>query len=349
MMGERIELLQFAVQRDALFRVFLCLVFLCLSCLGTIGGRGILTAAEPPAFRDAGPGVKFHLAQDEMQITVDGDFFATYVWNDPKTTRPYFKHIHAHGGQVQLTRNHPPQEGDFDDHETFHPGVWWGFGDVGGNDYWRMKARIVGGQFVKKPVSDGNRGTFTVRNKLLEQGSGERFCFQICRYTIVKRPMGIMLICESTFERPESDFWLGDQEEMGLAFRVATPLTVSKGGRFVDSAGRTERNQLRTHQGDWCDYSGSIAGKFGGLMLMNDPENFRKPWWHAVETGLMVANPLGESELSGNGKRRENVLVKQGSSFRLRYGVLVHLHDNQESFQPSDAYTDFLTVLEAAQ
>lgn len=277
--------------------------------------------------------------ETELEIFIDGNSFATYVWSDPKTTRPYFKQVSV--GDVQLTRNHPPQKGDFDDHETYHPGIWWGFGDVGGNDYWRMKAQIKGGEFVEEPATTKEGASFAVRNKLLTK-DGETFCNQVCRYQILRRPSGVLLICESEFQRDESDFWLGDQEEMGLAFRVATPLTVKRDGAYRDSNGHTERKDLRTHQSDWCNYSGPIAGKHGGLMLMNDPKNFRKPWWHAVETGLLVANPLGESELSGNGKKKQNVLVKKGTPFRLRYGVLVHLHDVEKLFDSDAAYEDFV-------
>ena len=90
----------------------------------------------------------------------------------------------------------------------------------------------------------------------------------------------------------------------------------------------------------------SGAKKYAGLMLMNDPKNFRKPWWHAVDTGLLVANPLGESELTGNGKKRENVLVKKGEPFRLRYGCLIHLDNSAAEFDAKKAYADFLSVVE---
>ena len=73
--------------------------------------------------------------------------------------------------------------------------------------------------------------------------------------------------------------------------------------------------------------------------------NFRRPWWHAVSTGLLVANPLGESELTGNGKRKQNVLVKKDKPFRLLYGCLVHLHDEEQQFDPEAAYADFLELL----
>jgi hypothetical protein len=78
---------------------------------------------------------------------------------------------------------------------------------------------------------------------------------------------------------------------------------------------------------------------------MNDPMNFRKPWWHAVDTGLLIANPLGESELNGRGKKRENVWVKQGQPFRLRYGALIHLHDTAIELDRARAYQDFLELL----
>lgn len=280
----------------------------------------------------------------ETEIFYEGKSLATYVWNDPKTTRPYFKQIRALDGETQVTRNHPPQEGDFDDHGTYHPGIWWGFGDVGGNDYWRMKAKIIGGQFIEEPTVSDDQASFVVRNKLLTNGGDEVFCEQVCRYQFFKRDNGILLISESTFLREDGDFWLGDQEEMGLAFRVATPLTAKKLGTIRDSEGRTDLKQIRTNQSDWCNYSGPINDKHGGLMLMNDPMNFRKPWWHAVDTGLLIANPLGESKLNGRGKKKQNVLIKKGQPFRLRYGCLIHLHEKQDQFDARQAYQEFVSI-----
>ena len=100
-----------------------------------------------------GDEISFRKRAGEMDIVIDGKRFATYVWSDPQTTRPYFKQLHAVGGEVQITRNHPPHPDDFGDHATYHPGLWWGFGDVGGNDYWRMKAKIIGGSFIEEPAS----------------------------------------------------------------------------------------------------------------------------------------------------------------------------------------------------
>ena len=72
-------------------------------------------------------GVAFDKRAGQMDITIDGAHFATYVWNDPQTTRPYFKQVHAHGGEIQITRHHPPRPADFSDHASYQPGIWWGF------------------------------------------------------------------------------------------------------------------------------------------------------------------------------------------------------------------------------
>ena len=67
--------------------------------------------------------VSFQKEDSHLQINVDGQLFAYYVWDDPATTRPYFKEIHAAGSEVQITRNHPPGPGDFDDHQTYQSGL----------------------------------------------------------------------------------------------------------------------------------------------------------------------------------------------------------------------------------
>ena len=139
--------------------------------------------------------VAFKKGEGQMEISINGESFATYVWNDPETTRPYFKQVHEPDEGIQVTRNHPPKSGDFSDHDTYHPGVWWGFGDVGGNDYWRMKAKIIGGTFIEEPRGGKDRGTFAVRNQLLTNEGTETFCEQVCRYTLLNRPHGILLIC----------------------------------------------------------------------------------------------------------------------------------------------------------
>ena len=58
---------------------------------------------------------------------------------------------------------------------------------------------------------------------------------------------------DSQFSGPE-EFYFGDQEEMGLGVRVATPLAVKNGGRLLKSEGGIGEKQVWVRQSDWCDY-----------------------------------------------------------------------------------------------
>ena len=290
----------------------------------------------------------FHQHAGHMDITLDDNPIATYVWDDSRTTRPYFKHLRTLDG-IQVSRNHPPQPKDYQDHETYHPGIWWGFGDVATNDYWRMKAKVIGGEFVAGPTGGRQRAMFAVKNQLLKNASDEVFVEQICHYTFLRREHGILLIAESTFLAKDEAYWLGDQEEMGLAFRVQSDLATDRNpaSKILNAQGSTHLKTIRTTPSEWADYSGPFKDKYVGMMLMSDPGNFRKPWWHAVSTGLLVANAFGESELNGNGKKRQSKLVPANSPFRLRYGVFIHSHTNESELNRQAVYQQFVDTLKS--
>ncbi len=79
-------------------------VLLCaVSCVPTISLGQVGSVAFRP---DAG----------RVEIRVGEETVATYVYRDAKIPRPYLAHVRGPGG-VQLTRNHPPVEGqDATDH-----------------------------------------------------------------------------------------------------------------------------------------------------------------------------------------------------------------------------------------
>jgi len=213
---------------------------------------------------------------------------------------------------------------------------------VGGHDYWRLKARVVGGDFVEKPAGGPGRGTFTVRNRYLTTDGNGTVCTETCRYTVLVRPAGTLLISDSTFTSEKGDFYFGDQEEMGLGVRLATSIAANqgKGGRILDSEGRLNESGIWGKQADWCDYSGTVDGQPAGITIMPDPGNFRRCWWHARDYGFVAGNPYGVNAFTDGPKSK--VVVKRGTSHRLRYGVLVHGGKAMEKNDLQAAYADFL-------
>jgi len=281
----------------------------------------------------------------EIAVKIDGSPIAIYVYEDPEISRPYFAHLRAPGAP-QVSRNHPPIEGkDRSDHGTYHPGLWMSFGDISGNDYWRLAARV---EHVDHDVAPGEN-SFTVRNRYLDQQDPTKtVCEEVCTYTIMVRPTGYLLLWDSTFSS-DREFYFGDQEEMGIGFRVATPIRVETdaaggmpagNGTMIDSEGRLNGEQIWGNAADWCDYSGTLKGQHVGMTLFCHPKNFRPSWFHARDYGLLEANPFGR-EAFGKGEK-SRVPVQPGEKFRLRYGVFVHASPQGQSPNFAEEYVNYV-------
>ena len=283
---------------------------------------GALLAATSLIAADA-PTITFTKSADQLAVSVGGKPLATYVFRDAKISRPYFAHLKAPGG-TQVSRNHPPVEGqDATDHGNYHPGLWLAFGDISGHDYWRLKAKVVHDGFAEEPKGAAGRGSFAVRNKYLSTDGKRTVCTETCRFTFLVRPAGYLILWDSTFTSSGADFYFGDQEEMGLGVRVATPISVRKGGGKITNAegGKNERGTWGK-QSAWCDYSGTIDGRHVGITLMPHSDNFRPCWFHARDYGFVAANPFGRNAFTRGEKSK--IVVKKGEELRLRWGVLLH-------------------------
>jgi hypothetical protein len=279
----------------------------------------------------------------QIVLTLDGKPLATYVYQDPKIPRPYFKDLCAPGGN-QVTRNHPPREGvDRMDHPDYHPGLWLAFGDLGGADFWRNKARVEHVEFTAPPYASGDRAGFTVRNRYID---GDRtVCEEICAYTLLIRPAGTLILWDSTFQSEEGDFWFGDQEEMGLGVRLATPIMVKsrQGGRILNNHGQKDEKGTWGKIAAWCDYSGWIDGQFVGVTIMPDPANVRPCWWHSRDYGFFTANPFGRKAFKAGPPSK--IPVARGKAFKLAYGILLHANPSEDTCDLPGAYQDFLSLL----
>ncbi len=165
-----------------------------------------------------------------------------YVYRDPQVTRPYFVPVRTTSG-LQISRNHPPQSGqDKTDHLGLHTGIWLSFGDINGNDYWRLKARTEHVRFVSPPTVISGIGSWSVLNRYLSTDGKSTVCEETARYAVELVPQGYLLRMTSEFRADKNEVVFGDQEEMGLGIRVNSLIAVEKGlgGRLLDSEGRRD-------------------------------------------------------------------------------------------------------------
>jgi hypothetical protein len=282
-----------------------------------------LTAADsfPPEGTRPLP-VRIESGADQLDLFIGKKRFCRYVFRDEQISRPYFAHLVAPCG-MQVTRRHPPVEGeDATDHATFHPGLWTGFGDISGHDYWRLKAQVKHVKFLEAPRAGPGWASFTSSNDYLSTDGETTICREQFTFILLVRETGYLVLWESTFSAVGKEAVFGDQEEMGLGVRVATPLAVTNGGRIVDSEGRLNGKGVWGRQSNWCDYHGRTGEFLLGVTLMPHPENFRSSWYHARDYGFVAANPFGRNAFTRQEKSR--LVVPAGKPLRLRFAVQFH-------------------------
>jgi putative heme-binding domain-containing protein len=297
---------------------------------------GASAAPAPPSGRSSIPtsqtdAFAWELKPDRLSILHAGSPFADYVFSDPQVLRPHFQNLRAPSG-VQVTRTHPPAAGDATDHASMHPGLWLGFGDINGQDFWRNVGRIEHVAFSADPKVAEDRLTFATRNRLVAK-DGTPLATQISRFAIAREgDHAFLLAWEAEIQGEGRELVFGDQEEMGLGVRVATGLTEKAGGLVVSSEGISGAKAVWGKPAAWAAYSREADGRVQGIAIFPAASNPNPTWWHSRDYGVIVASGFGARVLppSTGGK----LVVKAGEALKLRYGVL--LFDT-----PSSAPIDF--------
>ncbi|MCA9042755.1 MAG: PmoA family protein [Planctomycetaceae bacterium] len=278
-------------------------------------------------------GFSFRDQSDRTDIYLGEQRIATYLKDHPKLTRRALVNVMTPSG-IQVTRNFPPRKPEDIDpgysgeegiiHPNMHAGIWLGYGDIDGNDYWRLQAKVVFDGFVEQPTGDKTAGRFAVRNLMMSEDGERVVCTEITRYRFERAPEGLLLRIDAEYRSEDHDFYFGDQEESGLAIRVASPIRVQGGnGTILNSHGERNGAEVWGKEAKWFDYFGSIEGRQVGIMVLPNPDNPRPSWLHARDYGVVVTNPFPKQPK----ERREPYVktwIKQGEPFRLSYAVLIH-------------------------
>jgi putative membrane-bound dehydrogenase-like protein len=295
--------------------------------------------AETRTAQTAAPGLAVEQRDDRLIVRSDGREITQYVFRDPAILRPYFANVQSPGG-AQVTRQHPPVNGvDATDHETMHPGLWLGFGDINGHDFWRNKASMEHVRFTDSPEIRNNTLRFAAEYHL-KSADGVRLGSMISHIGVATVATGHLITWQADFMAGETELVFGDQEEMGFGVRVATAITEKAGGLITAANGDRTAKGTWGRAFDWCDYAGEIKGSRIGVTLMPDPANFRPSWFHNRDYGVMVANPFGRKSMQQGEVSR--VAVKPGERLRLRFGAFFHASPPGTKADPAAAYREFL-------
>lgn len=286
------------------------------------------------------PAVEFENLPGRLEISIGGKPFSKYVYRDDTIPRPYWADLRAPNGE-RVTRVHPPSDEKYADHPTMHPGIWMSFGDISGFDFWRNKARTRHLRFIQEFVSEPGIGIFQVEN-VYESFEGRLVCKETSTYTIRVLELGYLIEWQSVFHATEEDVIFGDQEEMGLGFRVAMPLSVKYGkGEIRNDAGRRNEPGVWGKTARWCDYSAVVGDQRLGITVMPHPDNFRKSWMHARDYGFLAANPFDRNAMTGG--KESAVQVQRDSPLTLKYGLFIYSVPANEEPPTTEVYEFYVS------
>lgn len=271
------------------------------SALASLFAVAFASAAEPRlAFRERG---------DVVDLVAGEAVLASYHTRDARIRRPFFANLRTTAG-VQVTRTFPLVDADKDgaDHPDMHPGVWLAFGDINGVDFWRNKGALLHERFVEPPSS----AKFAAMNRFVAP-DGKEICRQLVRAEAKPHAAGWTLALDSELWSDAPALTLGQQEEMGLGIRVATPLREKSGGLVTSSLSDRGAKTAWGKIAAWWDYSGTIGGQPLGVLAVPG----QSCWGHTRDYGVMVLNPVPR-------KPAPPLVIQRGEKLRLRFTVLIH-------------------------
>jgi putative membrane-bound dehydrogenase-like protein len=258
--------------------------------------------------------LSFRMGEGRVEVMRGETVAAEFHFGHAVVKRPFFANLRVAGG-IAVTRGFPPVEGrEPVDHGDMHPGVWLGFGDVSGEDYWRNRAVIRHDRFVEGPTVVEGAVRFATESTMLK-ADGSEFARMVNRIVVRDDGMEMRLEWKAEVTPLMDGFQFGDQEEMGFGVRVASGLAERSGGVIRSSGGKESAAETWGQEAEWCEYSGVVNGVRAGVRVVPDPDNFRASWWHNRDYGLMVANPFGRAAMKRG--ERSVVAVKKGETFRL--------------------------------
>ena len=280
----------------------------------------------------AAAGLAVERRDDRLVITTEaGQPVADYVFADPTIGRPSLRDLRTPQGVV-VTRPCPPRPGiDPQDHPTMHPGVMLCFSDLSGHDPWRHKSAVRFVGFDGEPAADdAGAASFTATVAYLGAAADTADAPVICRerstVTIADRCVDRrevrVLTWSAELTAGDQGVTFADVQEMGFGIRLAKELAAKGGGRYLASHGGRDEKGVFGRQAEWCDASGSVAGRRCGVILVDGPGNPRRPFFHARDSGWLLANHFGTTTYAKEAPGA--ITLSPGQTLRLALRFVLH-------------------------
>jgi hypothetical protein len=277
---------------------------------------------------------------DQISISIDGQPFSDF-YIGPTYPKPFLSPLRSASGQI-VSRKYPMENvgGETRDHQH-HRGLWVGYGEINGINFWENEFKYVSGQ--PKNYDTGKIGKIVLR-KVNEAKSGKKsgrvdatFAWLGPNDSEFMEEKRTMTFSGGQDTRTiDVDFTLtakqamhfADTKEGFFAIRVADSMIEKNGGMMTNSEGAQTEKNVWGQKANWVDYDGTVDGQKVGIVIFDHPKNFNHPTrWHSRAYGLFAANPFGLKDFDPKAKEEGGDNLAAGESLRFRYRVIIHPGD----------------------
>ncbi len=275
---------------------------------------------------DAGKGVQLVSKGDDVEVTIDGLPFTTYV--SRTGPKPYYFPLIGPTGRP-ITRAFPMKDvaGEKRDH-PHHRSMWFTHGMVNGVDFWSEQKGH--GSIVEKTrsVTSAPPAFGQIRTTDDWVGpDGKVVCTDERTVRFYATPTARIIDFDISLKASNGPVTFGDTKEGMFGVRVATSMDVdSKGGGKITNSDGLNDAAAWGKPAPWVDYTGPVEGETVGIAILNHPSSFRYPTtWHVRTYGLFAANPFGWHDFGM--KTGGEHTIPPGESIRFGYRVILHKGD----------------------
>ncbi|TDG00555.1 PmoA family protein [Paenibacillus piri] len=262
-------------------------------------------------------GVEVHPNRHKLDISIDGRYFTSYVF-DPAVAKPYLGAVAGpHGDSFTRldfeTKEHP-----------HHRSLWLAIGDVNGIDMWNEPEGRHGKQrhlHFSRAAGGPVCATITAHNVWTSFADKPQID-ETRTLTVYRTPAaGRIVDVDATFTANYGQVEFGATKEAGpLGIRVTESMKVDNGGTMVNSYGSIGEQECWGQRAEWCDYYGAVGDYTYGIAAFDHPDNENYPtYWHIRNYGLLAPNNF----YFAGGK-----LIKPGEKVNYRYRVYFHEGDS---------------------
>jgi len=293
--------------------------------LGAVTAAGLLGCNGMPetvgAQRPAELAIR--VDDDSADVLLKGQPFTAFHYHS-KWDKPFLHPLRTKSGVV-VSRGYPvsPLPGDSQDHE-WHRGIWFGHGDINGEDFWREQGREKTSWLVLHGAPEVSGTTLTATLNMQSAKSGvlgsirEAFTFRRAEDAVV-----IDAVIEVNADRGVA-LKFGDTDDGGFGVRLREEFRQDRGARLANSEGLTGTENIWGKPAKWVYYEAKVDGKAAGVAAFDHPSNLRHPTtWHARGYGLFAANPFGLRSFTRDKTQDGSFTIPAGGKQEFRYRVVV--------------------------